>query len=94
MTLSVRNLSEFTRDHPHVEIAIWFFCKQIQPDSHCPSGMFIPLGMVRFSLPLAPRLQGMIGAINAPTTGNDTFAAFQANAKAFKGTPGVSILTA
>ena len=56
--------------------------------------MFIPHGMVRFSSPLSPRLQGMIGAINAPATGNNTFAAFQANAKAFKGTPNVSILTA
>lgn len=29
----------------------------------------------------------MVGAINAPTTGNKTFAAFEAAAKAFKGTP-------
>jgi hypothetical protein len=94
MTLSVRNLSEFTGYHPHVEIAIWFFCKQILPSSHCSSGMFVSLEMVRFSLPLAPRLQGMIGAINAPAKGNNTFAAFQANAEAFKGTPNVSILTA
>ena len=93
MTLSVRNLSEFTGYHPHIEIAIWFFCKQTLPSSHCSSGMFIPLKMVKFSSPLVPRLQGMIGAINAPATGDNTFAAFQANAKAFKGTPNVSIPT-
>ena len=93
MTPSVRNLSEFTGGHPHVKIAIWFFCKQTLPSSHCSSGMFIVLKMVRLSSPLALRLQGMIGAINAPATGNNTFAAFQANAKAFKGTPNVSILT-
>jgi hypothetical protein len=33
----------------------------------------------------------MVGAINAPTTGNKTFASFVAAAKAFKGTPAVSV---
>ncbi|KAF8970794.1 hypothetical protein BDZ97DRAFT_1724511 [Flammula alnicola] len=31
---------------------------------------------------------GMVGAINAPTTGNNTFANYQKNAVAFSGTPG------
>ena len=33
----------------------------------------------------------MVGAINAPTTGNKTVAAFEAAAKAFKGTPAVRV---
>jgi|ERR1700722_1320690 len=32
---------------------------------------------------------GMVGAFNAPTTGNHTFAAFKAAAAAFNSTPGV-----
>jgi hypothetical protein len=32
---------------------------------------------------------GMVGAINAPTSGNNTFQAFQTSAKAFTGKPGV-----
>ncbi|KIK01354.1 hypothetical protein K443DRAFT_678487 [Laccaria amethystina LaAM-08-1] len=38
-------------------------------------------------LPSSHCSSGMIGAINAPAKGNNTFAAFQANAEAFKGTP-------
>jgi hypothetical protein len=34
-------------------------------------------------------LKGMVGAINAPTTGNNTLANFQKNALAFQGASGV-----
>ena len=48
--------------------AIWFYCSQVNPKTHCNAGM--------------------VGAINAPTTGN-TFDNFQSNAK---GLPSASIL--
>ncbi|EDR00857.1 uncharacterized protein LACBIDRAFT_295685 [Laccaria bicolor S238N-H82] len=40
-----------------------------------------------WNLTITDDTKRMVGAINAPTTGNKTFAAFEAAAKAFKGTP-------
>lgn len=65
--------------------AIWFFCKQMRNPAHCPSGEI--LRVPKF-LDVTHMVAGMVGSINAPTSGN-TFDAFLANAKAFSSTPGV-----
>ncbi|KAF8063560.1 hypothetical protein FPV67DRAFT_1672579 [Lyophyllum atratum] len=49
-------------------IALWFYCKQLVPLTHCSAGM--------------------VGAINAPPTGNLTFDNYKANAQAFQGPSG------
>ncbi|KAI5118741.1 hypothetical protein M0805_008141 [Coniferiporia weirii] len=52
-------------------VPIWFFCKQLIPQTHCDSGM--------------------VGAINAPTSGSNTFAAFQAAAESHVGISGQAV---
>jgi hypothetical protein len=58
-----------------------------EPESSLPGWYVTPTDAFLISSHL---ISGMVGAINAPATGDKSFAAFQAAAKATTDTPGVS----
>ena len=55
---------------------------------HCSAGKYVVIHFIEETYCLS----GMVGAINAPTTGTNTFTNFQAAAAKFQGPSGVRMI--